>query len=207
MYPQNNEVLTETSSFAPVGKKGKVRKEMTEMLLEEMENRQLEAVICRAPEFYGPQKTQSITNTLIFNALKEGKKLKVPLRDDRLRSLIWTPDASRAIALIGNTPDAFGQTWHLPVDDHKLTYKQFIALVSEVYGGEFTYSVIPKLAFRIGGLSNKNAKELQELLPRYEYDNLFDDSKFRRRFPDFQVTTYRQGIEQIKKEQQASKKQ
>ena len=25
-------------------------------------------------------------------------------------------DASRATALIGNTPDTFGQTWHLPVE-------------------------------------------------------------------------------------------
>ncbi|MCQ9633498.1 NAD-dependent epimerase/dehydratase family protein [Chryseobacterium sp. WG23] len=205
MYPQNNKVLTEQTAFAPVGRKGMVRKEMTDMLLKEMAAGTIEAVICRAPEFYGPGKTQSITNSLIFNAIKEDKKLKVPLRDDQLRSLIWTPDASSATALIGNTPDAFGQTWHLPVDDHKLTYKQFMTLVSQVYGEEFRYSVIPKIAFRIGALFNKNAKELLELLPRYGYDNLFDDSKFRKRFPDFQVTTYRQGIEQIRKEQLAAK--
>ncbi|MCQ9639319.1 NAD-dependent epimerase/dehydratase family protein [Chryseobacterium sp. WG14] len=205
MYPQNNKVLTEQTAFAPVGRKGMVRKEMTDMLLKEMAAGTIEAVICRAPEFYGPGKTQSITNSLIFNAIKEDKKLKVPLRDDQLRSLIWTPDASSATALIGNTPDAFGQTWHLPVDDHKLTYKQFMTLVSQVYGKEFRYSVIPKIAFRIGALFNKNAKELLELLPRYGYDNLFDDSKFRKRFPDFQVTTYRQGIEQIRKEQLAAK--
>jgi nucleoside-diphosphate-sugar epimerase len=205
MYPQNNEVLTEQTLFSPVGRKGMVRKRMTEMLLKEMEAGTIEAVICRAPEFYGPGKTQSITNSLIFNAIKEDKKLKVPLRDSKLRSLIWTPDASRATALIGNTPDAYKQTWHLPVDDHKLNYEEFIALVSQIYGKEFKYSVIPKLAFKIGSLFNKNAKELLELLPRYGYDNLFDDSKFRKRFPEFQVTTYRQGIEQIKKEQQTAK--
>lgn len=205
MYPQNNEVLTEQTLFSPVGRKGMVRKRMTEMLLKEMEAGTIEAVICRAPEFYGPGKTQSITNSLIFNAIKEDKKLKVPLRDSKLRSLIWTPDASRATALIGNTPDAYKQTWHLPVDDHKLNYEEFIDLVSQIYGKEFKYSVIPKLAFKIGSLFNKNAKELLELLPRYEYDNLFDDSKFRKRFPEFQVTTYRQGIEQIKKEQQTAK--
>lgn len=174
---------------------------MAEMLLKEMAAGTMDIVICRAPEFYGPGKTQSITNAFIFDAIKEGKKLKVPLRDDKLRSLIWTPDASRATALIGNTPDAYGQTWHLPVDDHRLTYKEFIALASEIYGQEFRYFTIPKFAFRIGALFNEKAKELQELLPRYEYDNLFDDSKFRNRFPDFEVTPYRKGIEQIKKEQ------
>ncbi|WBV57625.1 NAD-dependent epimerase/dehydratase family protein [Chryseobacterium daecheongense] len=201
MYPQNGNVLTEKTPFAPVGRKGRVRKKMAEMLLKEMAAGTMDIVICRAPEFYGPGKTQSITNAFIFDAIKEGKKLKVPLRDDKLRSLIWTPDASRATALIGNTPDAYGQTWHLPVDDHRLTYKEFIALASEIYGQEFRYFTIPKFAFRIGALFNEKAKELQELLPRYEYDNLFDDSKFRSRFPDFEVTPYRKGIEQIKKEQ------
>jgi hypothetical protein len=37
-----------------------------------------------------------------------------------------TPDASKAMALIGNTTNAYGQTWHLPCDDNRLTYKQLI---------------------------------------------------------------------------------
>ncbi len=201
MYPQDGRILTEQTPFAPVGKKGKVRQQMADMLLKEVKTGQIEAVICRAPEFYGPGKTQSITNTMIFNNIKAHKKLKVPLRDDTVRSLIWTPDASRATALIGNTPDAYGQTWHLPVDSNKLTYKQFIALVSQTYGRELKYTVIPKFVFKIGALFNKQAKELQELLPRYGNDNIFDDSKFRKRFPDFKITSYQQGIEQIKEEQ------
>ncbi|MBN8857709.1 MAG: NAD-dependent epimerase/dehydratase family protein [Sphingobacteriales bacterium] len=198
MYPQDDRVLSEETPFAPIGRKGRVRKEMAEMVLTEMRSGKLEAVICRAPEFYGPGKTQSITNTLIFNNIKEGKKLKVPLSANKKRSLIWTPDASRATALIGNTPDAFGGTWHLPVDESHPTYRQFIALASEVYGKELKYAVVPKFIFKIGAILNESMKELLELLPRYEHDNIFDDSKFKKRFPVFQVTTYRQGMEQIK---------
>lgn len=201
MYPQDDNILTEDTPFTPVGRKGKVRKEMAEMVLKEIRSGELEAVICRAPEFYGPGKTQSITNTLIFDNIKKGKKLKVPLRDDKKRSLIWTPDASRATALIGNTPDAFGQTWHLPVDENHLTYQEFIALAANVYGRGLKYSIVPKFAFNTSALFNKRIKELQELLPRYEHDNLFDDSRFRDHFPGFQVTDYRKGIEQIRQGQ------
>ncbi|KUY20102.1 NAD-dependent dehydratase [Elizabethkingia miricola] len=201
MYPQDDRILTEDTAFAPVGRKGRVRREMAEMVLKEIQSGELEAVICRAPEFYGPAKTQSITNTLIFNNIKEGKTLKVPLSDKKKRSLIWTPDASRATALIGNTPDAFGQTWHLPVDKSHPTYREFIRTASRIYGKDLKYSVVPKFVFSIGALFNKKMKELLELLPRYEHNNVFDDSKFRNRFPDFQVTSYQQGIEQIKKEQ------
>lgn len=206
MYPQDDRLLTEDTIFEPVGRKGEVRKQMAEMVLREIKSGALEAVICRAPEFYGPNKTQSITNTLIFNNIKEGKKLKVPICSDKKRSLIWTPDASRATALIGNTPDVYGQTWHLPVDESHPTYREFIALASEIYGRELKYTILPKFAFKIGAPFNKKVEELKELLPRYEYDNIFDDSKFRTRFPEFHVTTYRRGIEQIKDEQLSSQK-
>ncbi|MET6996703.1 NAD-dependent epimerase/dehydratase family protein [Chitinophaga defluvii] len=202
MYPQDDRILTERTPFAPIGRKGRIRQIMANMLLKAINTGKLEAVICRAPEFYGPGKTQSITNSLIFNNIKARKKLKVPLRDDKLRSLIWTPDASSATALIGNTPDAFYQTWHLPVDNNRLTYKQFITLASTVYDTALKYSVIPKFIFKMGAMFNNRVKELQELLPRYEHDNIFDDSKFKHRFPDFQVTTYLEGMKQIANEKQ-----
>lgn len=202
MYPQDARMLTEQTSFAPVGRKGRVRQVMADMLLKEIKAGEIAVVICRAPEFYGPGKTQSITNSLVFNNIKANKKVKVPLRDDKLRSLIWTPDASRATALIGNTPDAYHQTWHLPIDENRLTYKQFISLASNIYGTELKYTIIPKFIFKIGAMFNSKVKELQELLPRYEFDNIFDDSKFKKRFPDFQVTTYQEGIKQIANAQQ-----
>ncbi|AZA85146.1 NAD-dependent dehydratase [Chryseobacterium lactis] len=201
MYPQDDRILTENTIFAPVGRKGRVRKRMTEMVLKAMQLGEIEAVICRAPEFYGPGKTQSITNTLIFNNIRDRKKLRVPLSITKKRSLIWTPDASRATALIGNTPDAFGQTWHLPVDKSHPTYQEFIRIASGIYGKDLKYSVIPKFVFKMGALFNEKLKELLELLPRYEHDNIFDDSKFRSRFPEFKVTTYKEGINQIKNEQ------
>ncbi|WP_036153170.1 NAD-dependent epimerase/dehydratase family protein [Maribacter forsetii] len=201
MYAQNETPLTEESEFAPVGPKGKVRAEITTMILDEMAANNLEAVICRAPEFYGPDKTQSITNAIIFDNIKQGKKLKVFISDTILRTLIWTPDASKAMALIGNTPNVYNQTWHLPCDDNRLTYEQLIALTSKIYGKQFSYTVVPKIAFKIGGIFKSQMKELKELLPRYKHDNIFVSTKFKNRFPDFEVTTYQEGIEQIKNEQ------
>lgn len=58
--------------------------------------------------------------------------------------------------------------------------------------------------FKIGGLFNKQLREVQELLPRYKYDNIFISDKFKKRFPDFTVTTYQQGITHIMNEQKQS---
>ncbi|MBN4666266.1 NAD-dependent epimerase/dehydratase family protein [Pandoraea nosoerga] len=199
MYPQDARLLTEEAPFAPVGRKGKVRAAMATMVLEEMARGEIPVLIGRAPEFYGPGKTQSFTNALIIEKLQAGKKPRVPVRDDTLRTLIWTPDASRALATLGNTPDAFGQTWHLPCSDDRPTYKELVVMASQVFGRDPRYSVISKCALTAAGLFSKQVREIRELLPRYEQDNLFDSTKFKRRFSGFEVTTYREGLELIRK--------
>jgi nucleoside-diphosphate-sugar epimerase len=200
MYPQDDSVQTEDTPFAPVGRKGTVRAEMATMVLEEMARGDIPVLIARAPEFSGPGRTQSFTNALVIDRLKTGKRPLVPVTADRRRSLIWTPDASRGLAVLGNASDAYGQTWHLPVDDDHPTYRQFVARAAEAFGSDKRYTVVPKWALSAAGIVSAQAREIRELLPRYAEDNIFDATKFRARFPDFEVTTYREGIESIRHE-------
>lgn len=196
MYEKNANVQVENSPFVPVGRKSQVRAEMAELLLSAMREKKVDAVIGRAPEFYGPDLTQSITNSLVFNRIKKDKRAFVPLSDSVLRSLIWTPDASRALALLGNTPDAYGETWHLPTDE-SITYKEIINKTEKILSKKINYAVLPMWLFKIGSLFNQQVKELIELLPRYKYDNVFKSDKFKKRFPDFKITTFDEGIRKV----------
>lgn len=199
MYPQDDRLLTEETPFAPVGRKGRVRAAMASMVLEEMARGEIPVVIGRAPEFYGPGKTQSFTNALVIDNLKADRKPRVPVRDDTLRTLIWSPDASRALAAIGNAPDAFGQTWHLPCCDDRPTYRKFVAMACEAFGRPVSYTIIGKWTLIAAGIFSRQVREIRELLPRYERDNLFDSTKFKRRFPHFEVTAYREGLDLIRR--------
>lgn len=197
MYPGTATPQMENTRFAPNGRKGQVRAELARMLLAEMERDDLDVVICRAPEFYGPGKTQSISNSLFFNRLRDGKVAFVPLNSAARRSLIWTPDAGRATALIGNTPDAFNQTWHLPVDPTRLPYRQMAQIATTARGHKARYVTIPRFVFAIAKRFNPQLAELWELLPRYRQDNIFVSRKFEQRFPDFQVTSFERGITEL----------
>jgi len=197
MYPQTAEPQTEATPFQPYGKKGEVRASIARQLLDAMRERRVEAMICRAPEFYGPARTQSITNTMVIDNLRAGKAAKVFLSDSTLRTLIYTPDAARAMALLGNTPDAYGQTWHLPCDDNRLTYRQFVSLAAETFGVPSRHHVIRRWQLWLAGLVNKQARDAAELLPRYAVDNIFVSDKFKLRFPDFPVTTLGDGLAAI----------
>ncbi|MFI2230256.1 NAD-dependent epimerase/dehydratase family protein [Nocardia testacea] len=197
MYPGTSAPQTESTPFAPGGRKGRVRGELATMLLEAVRAGRVQGLIGRAPEFYGPGSTKSYTNSLVFDRIRAGKRPFVPVNAHTKRSLIWTPDASRALALLGNTPDAYGQTWHLPIDPNRQSYAQLIEIAGEVTGRKIGYTVLPMPAFRLGRRFVEPLEEMYELIGRYRYDNIFDSSKFAARFPDFQITTYREGVERI----------
>jgi len=197
MYGTANGIITEETPFLSTGKKGKVRAQIATMLNEAIQNTDLIAMICRAPEFYGPRNTKSITNALFFESLKKSKKIKVLLRDDTLRTLIYAPDAAKTMALLGNTPDAYHQTWHLPCDNNLLTSKEFIQIMIEIDGKKLSYMVLKNWMIRLISLFNTDMRETIELLYRYKTDYIFDSSKFKRRFPDYKTTTYQEGISEI----------
>lgn len=204
MYPQDSRVLTEDCPFLPAGPKGRVRAGMATMVLEEIERGDIPVLIARAPEFYGPARTKSFTNSLIIQRMLVGKRPLVPVSADTRRTLIWTPDASRALAALGNTPDAYGQTWHLPVDTSRPTYRELIQTAAVRFGTAATYAVIPKWLLSAATLVSPQARAIRELLPRYAHDNIFDSSKFASRFPEFEVTTFREGLDVIQHESAAA---
>lgn len=199
-YSQDTKHQTENTPLTSTGEKGKAKAVAAKMLIDAIEKKQIEACICRSPEFYGTGKTKGITNSLIFENLRNGKKPKVFVSDSVLRTLIFTSDAARAFALIGNTHDAYGQTWHLPCDDNRLTYKQIINIIEHKLQRHIEYEIIDEATLKQRATQSQNVKETLELLPRYAIDNIFDSSKFKTKFPEFKVTNYADGIAIILKD-------
>ncbi len=197
MYGPVTGPMTEETPFKPISKKGAARAAIATMLLTEIANKSLTAMICRAPEFYGPRNTLSGTNATIFDNIKKKKKLQVLVSDTTLRTLIYTPDAGRATALLGNTPDAYNQSWHLPCDTNRLTTKQFIDLCSAIHGHQLKYTVLKPWMIKLAGLFNPFVKEVTELLYQFDHDYIFDCTKFTKRFPDFEVTPLKDGIAEV----------
>jgi hypothetical protein len=92
------------------------------------------------------------------------------------------------MALIGNTTNAYGQTWHLPCDDNRLTYKQLID--RKPVGARHKICSLKLVGLKDRFLLTK-PKETQELL---RYYNIFESSKFKDKFVDFKITSYQEGI-------------
>ncbi len=193
-YGKVNGWMTEESPVHPTSAKGVVRARLLQMIWNEVSRDQVQALVARAADFYGPDTANSFANVMVFDNLKKGKKAQWLLNADVKHSFTYTPDAGKATALLGNTTSAYNQSWHLPGDPNTLTGREFISQAEAALGTNKGVMVLPKWMVRMVGLFVPVIKESIEMLYQNDSDYLFDSSKFRKAFPDFPVTTYQEGI-------------
>jgi nucleoside-diphosphate-sugar epimerase len=196
-YGQCTQPMTENSAIHPASGKGEVRAEILNMLLSEMSTGKNKALIARSADFYGPDTPLSFLQMMVFDNLHQGKRPQWMLTGDKLHSFTYTPDAGRATALLGNTEDAYGQTWHLPTDPDTLNGNQFLDLASEKFGSKLQPQILPAWLLRVIGWMIPAVGENREMLYQMKYDYVFDSTKFFQRFPDFNYHCYKDGIDAI----------
>jgi len=176
-HPDKLNPMTEETEISPTSKKGKVRAEIAQMVLDEIKTGKLEALIARAADFYGPGITNSVFNEVVFKNLKAGKKANWFCSLEHLHNFTFTPDAAKTTALLGNTESAYNQVWHLPTVT-PLTGKQWIEKVAKELGVEPKTQVASKFIIQVMGLFNPMMKEFVEMLYQWDRDYNFDSSKF-----------------------------
>jgi nucleoside-diphosphate-sugar epimerase len=188
--------MMEDAPLHPPSKKGEVRKQLHEMIMNEVEKGRLTALIARSADFYGPDTNKSVLAETAAKNLLKGKKAQAFGNINKIHTYTFTPDAGRATALLGNTPDAYNQVWHVPTTKERLTTKQWIELIAEEINVAPNIQIIPTWMLRIIGLFNPTIREFPEMLYQNEMDYVFDSSKFEKRF-GIQSTNPRDGVKSM----------
>ncbi|MGV3603058.1 MAG: NAD-dependent epimerase/dehydratase family protein [Dyadobacter fermentans] len=200
MYaPDELSNMTETSQVGPCSRKGIVRARIQQMLLDAVHDRGLNALIARSADFYGPSVANSPLAITVLDELRKGKKAFWQIDDTRLHAFTYVPDAAKALALLGNTGEAYGEIWHLPTSREKLTGKEFIEMVASAMGTEPRYYLFKRWMMRAVGIFVPIVRELGEMAYQYDRDYVFDSSKFEDRF-GFSATGYVDGIAEMVQE-------
>jgi nucleoside-diphosphate-sugar epimerase len=195
--------MTEDSLIQPPSKKGEVRKQLYEMIMNEVENNNLTALIARSADFYGPNTKNSVLSLMVAENLLKGKKAQAFGNPDKIHTYTYTPDAARATAILGNTNDAYNQVWHVPTTKEPLTGRQWIELIACELRVDAKIQTIPVWMIHLLGLFIPDLKEFPEMLYQYEQDYIFDSSKFEQRF-GFEAITPKEGIRSLVKDLMAS---
>ncbi len=189
--------MTEETPINPPSKKGEIRSEVSQMIMDQVEAGNLTALIARSADFYGPgiRQTSILTET-VFKPLKEGKKANWLGSVNHKHSFTYTPDAGGATAILGNTRDAYNQVWHLPTAANPFTGKEWIVAIAKELDVRPRFQVAPKFMVGVLGLFSPIMKELHEMVYQYDRHYVFNSDKFEKRF-DFLPTPYKDGIKAI----------
>ena len=198
MYDPNYlENMTEETPHKPISKKGIVRKQIADKIMHEINKGNLNGLIARSADYYGPsiQNTSMLTET-VFNKLSQNKKADWFDSINKKHSFTYTPDAGKATALLGNSNEAFGQVWHLPTAPNPFTAEEWINNIASELSVESKVRVTSKSMIKILGLFIPIMKELSEMFYQYDRDYVFNSEKFESKF-DFKPTPYIDGIQAI----------
>lgn len=182
MYGLVKGKMTEGTPYNPCSRKGEIRAGIANYLMDEVKRGNVHAMIARSADFLGPGAFNTFMHPMVFLKLKEKKSATWLCNDKVKHSFSFTPDLGKAVAMLGNTMDAFDQVWHLPTAADPLTGHEFISTAAPAMGADPKYSVMKPWMLSIGGLFNPTAKESVEMAYQYKYEYLFDSSKFESRF-------------------------
>lgn len=189
--------MDENTPVRPTTRKGAVRAMIADMLMEAVQKDQVDALIARCADFYGPgRQRNSVLTQTVFERLASGKSAQWLLSVDHVHSFTYTPDASLATAMLGNTDDAYGQVWHLPTTEKPPTGREWIEMIAEELEAKPRVQVASNFMMSAVGLFSPTLREVKEMAYQYDRDYDFRSDKFNRRF-DFTPTTYRQGIKAV----------
>lgn len=172
--------MTEETPIRPTSKKGEVRTQVVQMLMSEIKSGNINALIARSADFAGTR--NSILVEMVYKNLKNGKSANWFADAGKLHSFTFVDDAAKGTALLGNTPDAYGQVWHLPTHKNTLTGQQWVELFANELNVKPKLMMIPVWMLGLMGLFVPILKELKEMVYQYDRDYVFDSSKFDKRF-------------------------
>jgi nucleoside-diphosphate-sugar epimerase len=192
-YGRVNGPMTEDTPYNPSSRKGEIRAQIATTFMEAVKRDGLKGLIVRAADFYGPGATLSLTHATVTTRLRAGKTPQWVGNPKAVHTFTYTPDAGRSTALVGNTPEAYGQVWHALTSREPITGEQYVRMACEIAGRPYRLQVAPRWVLAAMGLFVPVLRENMEMLYQFEHDYRFDSGKIERAF-GLAATRYRDGI-------------
>jgi nucleoside-diphosphate-sugar epimerase len=186
--------MNEETPYNPISKKGEVRAKIATMLMEEVKSGNLNAIIIRAADFYGPGAKLSLIQSAVTERLKAGKKAQWIGDPKKIHTFTYTPDAGRTVAQLGNAEEAYNQVWHALTSAEKITGEEFVRRAYQVMNQpDKGIQAMGKTGVRLVGLFVPVLREFVEMMYQFEEEYIFDSTKAST-FLNEQATSYAVGI-------------
>jgi len=188
--------FTEDNEQKPVTKKGKARKETADLLLAAMRKGEVQGVIGRSADFYGPYAVNSPFYIVFLENILKNKNPQWLGKPNVRHTYAFTKDNARALLELALDESCYGQVWHLPVGK-PVAIEEIMMLINRYFHSEYKISYMPRALLNIMGLFIPILKEAKEMIYQFDDPYVVSFEKFKRKFPNFTVTPYDRGIQEM----------
>ena len=180
--------LAEDTAIGPVSRKGALRAEAAQVMLDAHARGDLPVAIGRAADFFGPSCTNSILGDRFWTKLFAGRAVELLGDPDQPHTYSYGPDVADGLVTLGladptmsDGADVYGRVWHLPAHPAEST-RTWVTRFGRALGIEPRFTRLSPLVLRIAGLFIREAGEVPEMIYQWRTPYILDDSQFRRRF-------------------------
>lgn len=180
-YGRVDGVMLESTPFNPCSRKGEVRAAIATTLLQAIHHGEVQALIARSADFYGPGASFSFLESVLFARLRAGKAPRWMGDPDAVHTFSFAPDVGRTLAALSRLPTAFGKTWHVPtasqMDGEAVTGRALARAACNMAGQPGRLQVAPRWAIKAMSWVVPMLHENNEMLYQLEQSYRFDGSK------------------------------
>ncbi len=184
--------VAETHPRLPETRKGQYRKEQEDLVLEAQRKGQLDGLVIRLPDFYGPLAENSLAHQ-IFRAAVAGKAANWVGPVNTPHEFVFVPDTGPVIVDLASSAECYGEAWNFG-GPGEINTLDFITRVYRALGRAPKYRTVGRGLLKIAGWFNPLYRELVEMVYLQETPVILDDRKLLAKFPNVQKTPYDEGI-------------
>lgn len=180
MYGSVTAPMTEATPYRPVSNLGVLRAWLTDRVLAAHCRGDVQVVIGRAGELFGPR-VESTLGRNVFGAAQKGRAVHWLGALDLPLTPLYIDDFARGLITLGERPEAVGSVWHIPHAE-PLTARQFVGLITRVTGRQVRIMAHGNRTARALGLVSAIARAGAEMVYQFEQPFVVDGSRFARAF-------------------------
>jgi nucleoside-diphosphate-sugar epimerase len=178
MYGPVSEPMREDMPYNATGRKGSVRAEAANAIMDAHRNDMIRATVGRASDYYGPY---SGMGQYMFGPILAGEPVNIFGDLDMPHTYVFSLDFARALILLGEREEALGEVWHVPSAD-TLTIRQFYELAFEEAEKPPEFNIVPRSIVEAQASDNPLMREIEEVLYQFEEPFILDHSKYKKAF-------------------------
>src|SRR4029077_4755118 len=151
-----------------------------DLALEAQKKGQLDSLIVRLPDFYGPNADIGLANPM-FRAALAGKTANWVGPVNQPHEFVYVPDTGPVIVDLASRAECFGEAWNFG-GAATINSMDFVTRIYRAVGRGPKYRTVGAGMLKFLGWFNPNLREVVEMLYLQETPVILDDSKLTSKF-------------------------